>query len=137
MNRYAVVLFAALLAGGACAEDVATAEAVASKPRPVIHRGEIGQTPVEVAFRYLKDHVADERGIASYQQLAIQQQAKGDDFQHVKLDVEMKGLKDDAMASQRFKFTLSFEGKAWVVDSVSQDWKCRRGGKGWTQKPCK
>lgn len=136
MKRIALALTVAMLPLLAHAED-ASAPAAVKPARPVIHRGEIGQTPVEAAFRYLKDRIADERGIANYQQLRIAQQSKGEDVQHVKLEIETRGLLDDAIAAQRFKFALSFEGEVWVVDSASQDWQCRRGGKGWTQKPCK
>ncbi|GAA5785908.1 hypothetical protein GCM10007860_30720 [Chitiniphilus shinanonensis] len=134
-------MLAASLAGVVLAADeAAVAEATAIlAPTPVIHRGEPGQTPVEVAYRYLKDRVADEYGVADYRELRIAQQSKGEDFKHVGLEVQMKGLTDDSVATQRFQFKLAFDdaAHAWVIDHARQDWQCRRGGKGWTQRPCK
>ncbi|TJZ73793.1 hypothetical protein [Chitiniphilus eburneus] len=134
-------LMAATLAGMALAEDEAAVAAATDilKPVPVIHRGEPGQTPVEVAYRYLKDRIADEYGVAEYRDLRIGQQSKGEDFKHVALAVQMSGLADDSVATQRFQFKLAFDdaSSAWVIDSARQDWQCRRGGKGWTQRPCK
>ncbi|SMC16964.1 hypothetical protein SAMN02745857_00295 [Andreprevotia lacus DSM 23236] len=129
MMRIAALVVALLTAGAALAEDAA--------PAPVLFRGERGLAPVPVVYDYLKDRIADEVGLSDYQTLSIKQLRKGEDREHVQVEVVMAGLTDDAIASQRYLLALHVEESGWVIDSAKQDWKCRRGGKGWTNKPCK
>ncbi|BCL75724.1 hypothetical protein JHS3_14600 [Jeongeupia sp. HS-3] len=124
---FALLLFVA--GSGFAADDAA--------PATLIYSGKPGRAPVEVVFDYLKDRIADEHGLSEYRTLSITQQGKGGEIpDHVSLSVQMKGLLDDAVAAQRYTFTLSFDG-VWKIDTAHQDWQCRRGGKkGWTQRPC-
>ncbi|GHD57306.1 hypothetical protein [Jeongeupia chitinilytica] len=120
------------LSGAALAD--ASAPAVAA-PLPV-YTGKPGHAPVEVAFDYLKDRIADEHGLGEYRQLVIDQQGKGGEIpDQVALRVEMRGLLDDAVAVQRYVFAMRFDD-VWKIDAVRQDWQCRRSKKGWTQRPC-
>ncbi|UXY17051.1 hypothetical protein N8I74_08585 [Chitiniphilus purpureus] len=131
--------WAALLPGIVLADPgpAASSEPAAAPRRAVIHRGEPGQTPVEAAYRYLKDRIADEYGVAPYRELRIEQRALGADAHRIALQMQLKGWPDGAVAAYRFNFALSFEAPStWVIEQVREDWQCRRG-KGWTQRPCR
>ncbi|WP_035053264.1 hypothetical protein [Andreprevotia chitinilytica] len=105
--------------------------------KPAIYKGERGLAPVPVVYDYLKDRIADERGFGDYKSLTINQVATSDDGEHVRVEVVMNGLQDDSVASQRYQLGMSVGDNGWEIDSARQDWKCKRGGKGWTQWPCK
>ncbi|AOX99787.1 hypothetical protein [Jeongeupia sp. USM3] len=127
----ALLLAVALGFGGTAFAADAPAKAAAP-----IYTGKPGHAPVEVVFDYLKDRIADEYGLSEYRNLTIVQQGKGGEIpDHVSLKVEMQGLLDDAVATQRYAFALRFDD-VWKIDAVRQDWLCRRGQKGWTQRPC-
>ncbi len=126
-----LVLLLVALSGSVMAQTAAS---------PVIYTGKVGSAPVQVAFDYLKDRVANEYGIGEYRELLIQQKsASAENTKKVSLALQMQGLLDDSVKAQRYQFTLNFndELNVWLIDSVKQDWQCRRGAsKGWTQKPC-
>ncbi|KAF0812550.1 hypothetical protein IGB42_02839 [Andreprevotia sp. IGB-42] len=136
MRAIAAVLLLIALMPFAVADDAAPAAADAAAA-PVIFKGTRGLAPVQVVYDYLKDRIADEHGLADYQSLAIRQQAKGEAGEQVQMEVVLAGLKDDAVASQRYQLGLVLADSGWDINSARQDWKCRRGGKGWTTKPCK
>ncbi|WP_027469391.1 hypothetical protein [Deefgea rivuli] len=115
--------------------------AMAEEPRKQLYTGQLGQAPVQVMFDYLKNRIADEYGIGEYRELVIKQRAAGpENFKKVSIEAQMQGLLDDSIKTQRFQLGMSFneETSVWLIDTVKQDWQCRRGAsKGWTQKPCK
>lgn len=115
--------------------------AMADEPRKPLYTGQLGQAPVQVMFEYLKNRIADEFGIGEYRELVIKQSAAGpENFKKVSIEAQMQGVLDDSIRTQRFKLGMSFneETSVWLIDTVKQDWQCRRGtSKGWTQKPCK
>lgn len=126
----------------ALAQDPASAEPVASsKPEVIIAKGKVGQAPVQLVYDYLADRIANEYGVSEFQHLQItQKSASAEDFSKVSLEVVQTGLLDDAIAAQRYRFTLDVneQQQVWQIKSVSQEWQCRRGNKkAWTQKPCK
>ncbi|WP_156128967.1 MULTISPECIES: hypothetical protein [Chitinibacter] len=135
------VLRASLLAACVCVSSLAMAAESATTPAVVIAKGKQGQAPVQVVYDYLLDRVANEYGIGEYQRLNIQQQSpSAEEFNQVNLTLTKEGLLDDSVATQRYRFVLNFEPQAgvWLINSVTQDWQCRRGNKkAWTQKPCR
>ncbi|MEN9656950.1 MAG: hypothetical protein RL571_415 [Pseudomonadota bacterium] len=110
----------------------------ASLPAPAddVYKGAAGQPPVQVALAYLKDKISDPAGQFEYQGLDIKQRSQGEDFSHAKLSVEIKGLMDDSVASERYRFKMAFVDSAWVITAEQKDHRCRRGIKGYTQKLC-
>jgi hypothetical protein len=130
------LLSSVVLSSVVLAEEAATPEV---KPPVVIAKGKQGQAPVQVVYDYLQDRISDEYGLSEYQNLQISQKtAKAEDYKNVSLNVVKAGLGDDSTASQRYQFALAFndEAQVWAINSVKQDWQCRRS-KAWTQKPCK
>ncbi|MBM3115295.1 hypothetical protein [Jeongeupia naejangsanensis] len=128
-------LLACAVALGLSSVAFADASAPARSTLP-IHSGKVGQAPVEVVFDYLKERIADERGLGEYRTLSIEQQGKGGEVpDQVSLRVEMKGLLDDAVAAQRYRLTMHFD-EVWQIEHVQHSWQCRRGKPGWTQRPC-
>ena len=125
MRRVALCL-SLLVCGSALADNA-----------PVIFRGERGLAPVQVVYDYLKDRIADENGLGDYRTLDIKQQAAGDNGEQIKVEVVIGGLHDDSVASQRYRIGLHLDDTGWIIDHADQDWKCRRGGKGWVTRPCK
>ena len=115
--------------------------AMADEPRKPLYTGQLGQAPVQVMFDYLKNRIADEYGIGEYRELVIKQRAAGpENFKKVSIEAQMQGVLDDSIKTQRFQLGMSFneETSVWLIDTVKQDWQCRRGAsKSWTQKPCK
>ncbi|MGL4605667.1 MAG: hypothetical protein ACRCU9_16130 [Iodobacter sp.] len=51
--------------------------------------------------------------------------------------MEIKGLMDDSVASERYRLSMSLVDEAWVIHSEQQDHTCRRGPAGYTQKLCR
>lgn len=108
----------------------------------VIYTGQPMKTPLEVAYAYLKDRIADENGLAQdYRNLAISQQGAGEEnlFQ-VKLSISKEDLYGDPRLNQRYRFEMNFseEKRAWEVISVTEEWQCRKAkSKAWVQRPCK
>lgn len=46
-------------------------------------------------------------------------------------------LRDDALAARRYRLTLVRDGPRWVLQSLSYQQRCRRGGgQRWTSAPC-
>ncbi|WP_028454802.1 hypothetical protein [Chitinilyticum litopenaei] len=131
-----MALLLGLLAPAWAADEVASAPAAAAPARPIFI-GQPGDAPVQVAFAWLADRVADEHGLFEYQKLDIRQGGKGEVVSSVDLALVMDGLLDDAVKSQRYQLKLSFVDNRWQIDAARQDWTCRRGGKAWTQRPCK
>ncbi|WP_028451815.1 hypothetical protein [Chitinilyticum aquatile] len=128
-----------LSAAPAWSADAPAAEAasgVAAASRPV-YVGDAGAAPVQVVYAWLADRIADEHGLFDYQKLDIRQTGKGEDIRQVEMVVQMDGLLDDSVKTQRYQLRLDFVGAQWQIVSARQDWTCRRGGKGWTQRPCK
>ncbi|NHQ88128.1 hypothetical protein HA050_18640 [Iodobacter sp. HSC-16F04] len=103
----------------------------------VVYRGEAGQHPVQVALAYLQDKVSNSDGQFEYQRLDIQQRSQGEDFSHAQVSVEIKGLMDDSVASERYRLKMVFVDAAWVITEQQQDHTCRRGAKGYTKQLCR
>ncbi|MBM5570203.1 MULTISPECIES: hypothetical protein [Deefgea] len=120
-----------VLAGSVLAEEV----------RKPIFTGQVGSAPVQVMYEYLQNRISNELGIGEYQQLVIKQTAAGpENFKQVQIETQLQGLLDDSVRTQRFQLSMSFNDatSVWLIDSVKQDWQCRRGNsRAWTQKPCK
>lgn len=102
-----------------------------------VYVGEAGLHPVQVAMAYLKDKVSNPAGQFEYQRLDIKQRSAGEDFSHTRISVEIKGLMDDSVASERYRLSMSLVDEAWVIHSEQQDHTCRRGPAGYTQKLCR
>ncbi|MDW5418210.1 hypothetical protein R6242_16720 [Iodobacter sp. CM08] len=102
----------------------------------VVYKGEVGQPPVQVALAYLKDKISNSSGQFEYQGLDIKQRSQGEDFSHTQLSVEIKGLMDDSVASERYRFKMAIVDSVWVITAEQKDQRCRRGIKGYTQKLC-
>ena len=126
-----LVTMMVVLAGSAWAQEA---------PKPLFI-GQVGSAPVQVMYEYLQNRFSNELGIGEYQQLIIKQTAAGpENFKQVKIETQMQGLMDDSVRTQRFQLAMHFDDatSVWVLDSVRQDWQCRRANsKGWTQRPCK
>ncbi|WP_293938225.1 hypothetical protein [Iodobacter sp.] len=102
----------------------------------VVYQGAAGQPPVQVALAYLKDKISNPAGQFEYQGLDIKQRSQGEDFSRTQLSVEIKGLMDDSVASERYRFKMGVVDSVWVITAEQKDHRCRRGVKGYTQKLC-
>lgn len=127
------LLFATMMlvfAGTALAEQT---------PKPIF-QGQPGAAPVQVMYQYLQNRITNEHGLGEYQQLVIKQTSAGpENFKQVKIELQLQGLMDDSVRNQRFQLGMSLNEatSSWTIDSVKQDWQCRRGNsRAWTQKPC-
>lgn len=132
-----IAAFLCLLVSPLWAADApaaATASSVASRP---LYVGEAGAVPVQVVSAWLGERIGNENGLFEYQKLDIKQSGHGEEIRQVDITVLLDGLLDDAVKSQRYQLRLEYAGTQWQIVSARQDWTCRRGGKGWTQRPCK
>ncbi|AZN35938.1 hypothetical protein [Iodobacter ciconiae] len=125
MNKWLAVI---LLAGSSAA--------FAATPA-LLYQGDAGQHPVQVALAYLKDKISNSAGQFEYQRLDIRQRSQGEDFSRTQVSVEMRGLMDDSVDSQRYRLKMAFVDTAWVIVEQQQDHSCRRGVKGYTKQLCR
>lgn len=126
---FSVCFFAFLMAPAAFAH---------ANPVRLPYVGQKGQLPVEVAVQFLKKRLEGEAGQVDYQTLTlVQRSAQQEISDQVNITVMKDGLLDDSVQGNRWQLQLHLNSKGrWQINTVKEDFSCRRGRKGWAKTPC-
>lgn len=101
------------------------------------YTGQAGQLPVQVVVDFL-GHRLGEAGRFQYSTLKIEQHSRAEAFEHARITVVREGLLDDSVRGNRWRFDVNrtADGR-WRIDTLREDFSCRRGRAGWGVQPCR
>ncbi|MDF0606051.1 hypothetical protein HZU77_010365 [Neisseriaceae bacterium TC5R-5] len=97
--------------------------------------GQAGELPLEVVMRFAKPRLGQD-GKFAYQTLRVLQHSQPEAFDRANISLSYEGLMDDSIKGVRLQLRLSRDGSVWTINSVREDFSCRRGRNGWSVKPC-